>query len=350
MPLAEKGGMGAEKTKDESIFDRLRHSKAGKVSEGELSESITSFLKDRTKEASAAGRLRTEDYAGARRIGIELGPEPQEKRRKYIESYTNLVASIAGILTGEGTTGYDKSGKNIYGELSKRGKMDLQEDFITGIWGVMTSNLKMEYKVNKSEFISASLGNNCWDCDNSATLVFDVARQLGIPIEMVMVQRHVFVASEDYYVETTSRSSPGYHERWKMDKKYPSVYLITSSLEEIDSLAYDSLGIAYYLKRDYKNALTNCAKAVELNPWHADMHANLGGAYLLLQKYKEAIDEASMSIALNPSYEAYSMRGFACLMEGKFLNAASDFWEFGELRLYKLMNDFSRRVSRALRS
>ncbi|MCX6775999.1 MAG: tetratricopeptide repeat protein [Candidatus Micrarchaeota archaeon] len=274
---------------------------------------------------AAERRFNAEEYAGARRLRIELEFESPSKRQKYVENYTNLVGLVAGTLRDEGITGYDKMGKNTYEGLSKEEKKELQEDFITGIWGIMYSNLNVEYGINKFGFMSESLDKNFWDCDNSSTLVFDVGRELGVPVEVVMVHKHALIKTEDFFFETTANLEPVYRPVDKLKERY-HVHTITSELEVIDSLAYLSRGSAHYNKEEYVKAIENFSKIIELNPKYADAYYNRGNAHFKIGEYDKAIENFSKAIELDPKdAEMYSNRGLVYDSKGEYDKAIENY-------------------------
>ncbi|MCX6775695.1 MAG: tetratricopeptide repeat protein [Candidatus Micrarchaeota archaeon] len=227
----------------------------------------------------AERRFDAEGYAGARRLKVDLEFKPQSKREKYTDMYLSLVDSVAGILKGEGVSGYDtKTGKNTYEGLTKEGKKQLQEDFITGIWGILYGNLYdlgVKYEENRVGFLYESLDKGLWACDNCSTLVFDVGRELGVPVEFVIVPEHTRIRTEDFFFETTQDSKPGYCSVDWLTKKRRVIYAITSKLEVIDSIAYDNRGTDHLDKEEYDEAIRDFRKVIELNPDDLDAQHSL---------------------------------------------------------------------------
>jgi len=218
----------------------------------------------------AKRRFDAEEYAGARRLKVDLEFKQQSKREEYTDMYLSLVDSVAGILREDGISGFDiKTGKNTYGGLTKEGKKQLQEDFITGIWGILYGNLYdlgVKYEENRVGFLYESLDKGLWACDNCSTLLFDVARELGVPVEVVIVPEHTRIRTEDFFFETTQDSKPGYFSVDWLTKKHRVIYAITSKLEVIDSIAYDNRATDHFDKGEYDEAIRDFKKVIELNP------------------------------------------------------------------------------------
>jgi len=227
--------------------------------------SISSFIEAHVKE-SRKMRLGVNQYAGEMRINIELGFGFGSKREIYVRQYLNLVGSIAGILEGEGITGYDR--------LSKEGKKQMQKDFIEGVWGVIYGNMHMKYGNSRFGLLSKSLDKNLWDCDNSATLVYDVARELGIPVRMVVVPSHALVTTEDFCFETTVKKFASYYPIGKLREYYPRVYAETSDKEIIDAMAWASRAGM----EDRDGAIFHYTMSLQRNPNDADVYVNRADA------------------------------------------------------------------------
>ncbi|QLJ52798.1 MAG: hypothetical protein Sv326_0623 [Candidatus Fermentimicrarchaeum limneticum] len=242
------------------------------------------------KEPSGAERRKAEAYCGARRLAIELEFEPTGKRESYVKKYLELVDSFAGILKGEGgMAGCDfGTGKNIFGLIPMEEKKKLQEDLISAIWGVLYGNLNVTYGGSRSGFLRDSLDTGSWDCDNSSTLVFDVAREVGVPVEMVIVPGHALVKTNDFFFETTSKGNPVYYPADRLYTRYPVIYAITSELEVVDAVAYSNRGTAYFNEAGYDMAIKDFDRAIGLLPKYADAYKNRSLAYFFRGEYEKA--------------------------------------------------------------
>jgi tetratricopeptide (TPR) repeat protein len=282
----------AEKPKEESHLNRLRE-----FFRKEERPSVASFIKARMKEAPPHKmQFGINEYAGEMRINIEEGFSFESKREMYVKQYLSLVSTIAGILDGEGIMGYDK--------LSKEGKKQMQKDFIEGVWGVIYGNMHMKYGKSRFGLLSWSLDRNLWDCDNSATLIYDVARELGIPVKMVVVPDHALVTTEDFCFETTVKKFASYYPIGKLREYYRRVYAETSDKEVIDAMAWASRAG----REDHDTAIFYYTMSLQRNPNDADVYINradahiwkgrLGESYMRGEEYRAAIDDLTKAIGL----------------------------------------------------
>jgi tetratricopeptide (TPR) repeat protein len=96
--------------------------------------------------------------------------------------------------------------------------------------------------------------------------------------------------------------------------------------------AYNDRGIAKRLSGDYAGAIEDCTKAIEINPDHAFAYANRGNAKINLGDYVEALEDLSKAIELNPNhFGAYSNRGIAKGYIGDYEGAIEDYTKAIEL-------------------
>ncbi|MFH1285842.1 MAG: tetratricopeptide repeat protein [Candidatus Micrarchaeota archaeon] len=293
--------------------------------------------------------LKTE---GATRIQIELEDEPKEAV-KYAKKYNNLIQSIASILKDE-----------------FKGKAMTEEQFICTVWGIMKSNLKIEYGANSFGFLYESLDTKKFDCDNSAFLVYDVAKLLSIPgVNLISVpsqplpEEHIYMDSghallktANFFFETTSG-------KYFPISKLPSAYPLRQILSEAEnqSLTYATCGYAYFRqgeldrtlssydkalslapnstsifiqrslayteKGEYDNAISDSNKALKLNPKSAEAYGNLGTAYFKKDELAKAIRYLDKSLSINRSANALYNRGLIYFKKEDYEKAISDFSE-----------------------
>ena len=59
---------------------------------------------------------------------------------------------------------------------------------------------------------------------------------------------------------------------------------------------------------DFKEAITACKEAIEINPKDASAYNNLGNALRHDEQYKEAIEAYKEAIKLRPGYEKYQLQ------------------------------------------
>jgi tetratricopeptide (TPR) repeat protein len=290
-----------------------------------------------------SAKKQTQELLGARRIFIELEDRPADAR-KYAEQYTALVQSIANALMEMGIKPHE------------------EERFITETWGILNSNLRISK--TESSLVKAVAGNG-WDCDNSSFLIFDVARELKVPLEIVSVPGHAFVATKKFYFETTFG---GYFPIQKLPEYYPLVFSKTSDVEQIHAISYSvraderlENGDCNGAIRDYNEAIRrspedptyycdrahahfnngdndlgikDLEEAIRRSPKYGIAYHALGDVRYQLRQYNLAIENLSNAIMFCPKHmdagyraEVYLSRGKAYSMKGDWTAAAKDFAE-----------------------
>lgn len=104
-------------------------------------------------------------------------------------------------------------------------------------------------------------------------------------------------------------------------------------------------GIEKYELQDYKGAIEDYNKAIDVNPNHPWAYNDRGEAKRKLNDYTGAIEDHTISIENYPSHAAgYILRGYAKYKLGDKHGAFSD-WnkagELGEEDAYYLINSFN---------
>ncbi len=88
--------------------------------------------------------------------------------------------------------------------------------------------------------------------------------------------------------------------------------LIASSGCRQKAEEYINKGIAKYTLQDYRGAISDYTKAIELDPYYAMAYCGRGTAKYNLQDYKGAITDYTKAVELDPNYAiAYCDRGAA---------------------------------------
>ncbi len=244
-----------------------------------LTEGVKDFL-NRIPTKQSSLRMETQ---GAKRIMIEFGG-PWVKNPTnlpdYLRKYTELVADMAHVIK-----------KNLTGE----GKQ-LEESFFNQVLGMMRSKT-MAIKFNKDASMAFYESLEKWefDCDTSALLFYDVAKELGIPISIVESNAHAFLKTDNYYFETTTTT---YHPLSELNEKY-HFYNILSD-DEIISMAYVQRGTIYYLKKMYSEAMVDMNRAIKINSKASNAYIIKGVCYGCNSEYEKAIKEFKKVLLYNP--------------------------------------------------
>ena len=86
------------------------------------------------------------------------------------------------------------------------------------------------------------------------------------------------------------------------------------------------MGNAYYMKKQFDNAISDYSNAIDTNPKFAVAYQNRGSAYSIKGDYYKAISDYDKAIELNPKNAlTYASRGNAYFMLNQFNNAIADY-------------------------
>ncbi|MFH1447743.1 MAG: tetratricopeptide repeat protein [Candidatus Micrarchaeota archaeon] len=274
------------------------------VPEIQVDEDISKFL----KKVPTLFQMPAKSTEGGKRILIELGEEPK-KAAEYAAVYTELVFDIASVL---------------WGELKGLKGMELEESFITAIWGIMHSNLQITYGTNVFQYMHESVQTGKFDCDTSAFLVYDAAKQLKnwgmrINVEMIDVPKiagtdkaHALVKTENFFFETTSGS---FHDVQKLYSRYPEALILPdnqiqaityigacSDLFDNASAGQRSVAVEGESKlyKRYGDAIKAYSAIIEVRPESGISYYNRGRIYEELNVCGKALEDYDMAIKLNP--------------------------------------------------
>ena len=98
-------------------------------------------------------------------------------------------------------------------------------------------------------------------------------------------------------------------------------------------MAYTSRGVAYIYLGNYRQAIEDLNRVIAIRPSYAEAYNNRGAAYKGFGNYRQAIEDLNRVIAIRPNYpEAYLNRGFAYNGLGNYRQAIEDFNRAIEIR------------------
>lgn len=102
--------------------------------------------------------------------------------------------------------------------------------------------------------------------------------------------------------------------------------LLAGSPQSEKSRMHYKLGLSYYERNDFKNAITEFKEAVKLNPTNSNIHYSLGTSYLSIGNYVEAIKSLETSIQYNPNNpDAFYNLGIAAYRTRQYNKAINSF-------------------------
>jgi len=70
-----------------------------------------------------------------------------------------------------------------------------------------------------------------------------------------------------------------------------------------DPSSYKEKGNKNYMSGDYKQAIENYTKAIELDPSQAVFYSNRAAAYIEIDELEKAIEDADKAISLDANYQ-----------------------------------------------
>ena len=104
------------------------------------------------------------------------------------------------------------------------------------------------------------------------------------------------------------------------------ILLISYNLYSQSAEEYLNSSLAKVNLQDYRGAISDCNKAIEIEPNYALAYNNRGKVKYKLQDYRGAISDYNKAIVINPNYAlAYENRGLAKFYTKDFTSAIDDF-------------------------
>lgn len=203
---------------------------------------------------------------GAQRIRLELFDNPV-LAAYYSELYTYYVDSLFNILK---TNFQIKPGES--------------ERFIQAVSSIIPA--RFPYSVNY--LLWEGMNKNKLDCDNTAYLVFDIGRKLGMDVSIVLVRLHAVAIVGDFVYETTCQQ---YYHKSDLRSIYPNVFLVSSNNDSINIMAaiYE---ISLFLEEngEIQKAKVFAAAALKVFPDDPQLEQSMGDIYSCEGNYENAFE------------------------------------------------------------
>jgi tetratricopeptide (TPR) repeat protein len=112
-------------------------------------------------------------------------------------------------------------------------------------------------------------------------------------------------------------------------------------------VAYLNRGFTYSKMGEYEKAISDYNKAIEINPRYAKAYYNRGFLYRKMGEYDKAISDCTKAIEIDPKYSlAYYNRGNAYYYKGEYENAWEDIKKARSLG-YKVPSEFLKNLKEA---
>src|SRR6266702_6218466 len=97
-------------------------------------------------------------------------------------------------------------------------------------------------------------------------------------------------------------------------------------LDQNYAIAYNQRGNAYYYLKEYQKAIADYNRAIELDPTMVVAYNSRGNVYYALKEYQKAIVDYNRGIQLDPNYAAvYNSRGNAYYYLKEYQKAIADY-------------------------
>jgi tetratricopeptide (TPR) repeat protein len=141
-------------------------------------------------------------------------------------------------------------------------------------------------------------------------------------------------------------------------KDYNKAIELNPELDDALSEIYSNRGHAYSYLKDNRRAIKDCNKAIELDPKNAFAYLNRGFAYYSLKEYRRAISDYNKAIELDQNKaDLYVRRGVAYLRLKEYRRAISDYNKaieldqkkaglyFGRGTAYRMLEEYRKAIS-----
>lgn len=116
-------------------------------------------------------------------------------------------------------------------------------------------------------------------------------------------------------------------------KKAMADYDKSIQLDQKNIYAYNARGMAYYNLEQYNNAIADFNVALGLDPEYAYAYYNRGNVYYQNGGYENAVSDYTKAINIDPDYApAYGNRGHAYKKLGQDDKASADFKKFKQMK------------------
>lgn len=110
------------------------------------------------------------------------------------------------------------------------------------------------------------------------------------------------------------------------------------------TLAYKNRGVTKWYLKDFEGSISDLNKAIELKPDYADAYLNRGISKANPGDFKGAIEDYDKAIEIYPNDAyAYNNRGLAKYMIDDFSSACADWYkakELGDKEVQKMINEY----------
>jgi len=185
--------------------------------------------------------------------------------------------------------------------------------------------------------LDAVLDQKKGNCLGLSLLYLCVARRLRMPMALVTAPKHVFLqcgkGQDRFYIETTRNGE--LHDGVEYLKRHlgkqqvseaGGIHFQPLSTARVVGVLFSELGRAFRDAKRYPEAFPHYARAVEINPCHAEAHVGLGATLIGMGDNAAACEPCARAARLNPGDpEAYCYWGVALRRLGRHAEACAKY-------------------------
>jgi len=182
------------------------------------------------------------------------------------------------------------------------------------------------------------------NCLGLSLLYLCAARRAKVPVQLVTAPKHVFLRCDDakrpFFIEATKggaiHDSTDYlvgHLGKQQLGELGGIHLEPLSAAQVVGVLAEEVGRAFRDAEKYPEAVRHYARAIEINPRHAEAYVGLGAVMTGLGKLEAGAELCAKAAELNPrDAEAYCYWGVALRRLGRHGEACTRYARAVELR------------------
>ncbi len=242
--------------------------------------------------------------------------------------------------------------------------------YLYEIKGVQAVSMDTDMEEYDSFLLSKVVDSMKGNCLGLSTLYWTIAERLGLPLQAIIIPRHVFLRHDQRNIEATSHgrelSQDEYLEKTEeLKESFIPKYSIGAEVrfsplnkKQFMGLIIYNRGINYNKDGEIELALHDFTKALKMNPENIDAYKSRAGIYLKKGEFTLALDDFTKALRLEPDCPStlYGMGTTYFKMErlkdafdymNKTIELASDYAEAYHNRgvIYSIRKDYQKALT-----
>ncbi|MFC1525160.1 tetratricopeptide repeat protein [Planctomycetota bacterium] len=178
--------------------------------------------------------------------------------------------------------------------------------------GVQAVSMDTDMEEYQSFLLSKVVDSMKGNCLGLSTLYWTIAERLELPLQAIIIPRHVFLRHDQRNIEATSNgrelSQEDYLEKTEKLKesdipKYSigqEVRFMSLNKKQFMGLIIYNRGVNYNKDGETELALHDFTKALKMNPENIEAYKSRAGIYLKKDAFTQALDDFTKALALEP--------------------------------------------------